>query len=242
MVCNKCVVTWFEVQKYRCHIQEYTQKPLVTWISLAGGAVGCTQCMPADFHVASKWWHHDSSATICHRQGSKWWYHVSFICHKLLQICITLSMVSVQMFQTLMPTACLVSVRTYGTHSENSLWHQRYCMSASTVLMFRFNSFYMEWMPMSVFIHSTVFPFTILRISDNGGLSCSWHVFHSLPAHLRQMDSIHHHCLQYTYGTTDTDSTHLSINCSRLISIYSKKLNHHPLVLFGQINQLVSYF
>jgi len=141
--------------------------------------------------------------------------------------------------------------------------------------------------PMSVLIHSTLLLFTILSISKNGGLSWSWHVFHSLPAHLRPMDPIHHHCLQYTYSTTDstlrpmdpldpihhhclqytysttgstlrpkdpihhhclqytystTDSTHLPINCSRLISIDSKKLNHHPLVLFGQINQLVSYF
>jgi len=132
-----------------------------------------------------------------------------------------------------------VSVRTYGTHSENTLWHQRYCRNTSTVIKF---TFILQGMhsPMSVLIHSTLLLFTILCISNNGGLSWSWHVFHLLPAHLRPMDPIHHHCLQYTYSTTD--STHLPKNCSRLISINSKKLNHQPLVLFGQINQPVSPF
>jgi len=61
-----------------------------------------------------------------------------------------------------------VLVGTYGTHSENTLWHQKYCRSSSTVMMFIFILHGMH-VPKSVLIHSTLLSFTILSISDKWG-------------------------------------------------------------------------
>ena len=199
---------------------------------------GCTQCIPANFHVASKWWHHDSlsATTICSRQRSKFYIMSHYLPHNAADMHHPQYGTNANVPDTYVNCFLGVSDRAYGTHSENTLWHQRSCMSASTVMMFILNSFYLGWMVQCLSSFTTLFfSFTILRISDNRGLSSSCIVFHSLPAHLKQMDPIHHHCLQYTYSHhhclqytySTTDSTPL------LSSVHIQNHRKHITTVFS---------
>jgi hypothetical protein len=79
----------------------------------------------------------------------------------------------------------------------------------------------------------------VFWISNNISLFQSWHVHHFAACPFERYRTIYHYCLSYASSTID--NTHQPVDFSRFTSLSSEKLDHGPLVLFGQLHHLVHH-
>ena len=184
----------------------------LTWISVVRVKSSVsTKCLTIFLWVCGLC-HISSTTTVCHGNTSP-----SIWCHCMNSVILTCRT----------PLVCQSMWDPVG----NCLMISRIHKITLTIITLIFNSTNREQtVGRPVQIYNILDSCNILQIIDNVSLSWSWHVCCSLPAHSKQTDPVPHHCLWYTCGTTD----------SRVISC-SEQLNHCPLILAGQIHQLVHH-
>jgi len=168
--------------------------------------------MPNDFLVAYGLCHIQSTTTVRHRNTSP-----SIWCHCMNSVILTCRT----------PLVCQSMWDPVG----NCLMISRIHKITLTIITLIFNSTQREQtVGHPVHTYNILDSCNILQIIDNVTLSWSWHVCCSLSASSKQTEPVQHQCFWNTCGT---------IGC-RVISC-SEKMNHCPLILAGQIHQLVHH-
>jgi hypothetical protein len=194
-------------QRHITSLEDACDLQLFTW-----DVVGCLHCVHAWFPIDTNWM--VTPCLVTHHSVSQ----VHIFITVLLQV---FQWFDVWCFLCLMSWVALGATQMTPCDIQDPVWWHAQCL-----LIWR--SIDKARIVQCLSLHVTLDVCSVLWMNDSVRLFVSWCVCHSLLAHSEHSEPVHSFRLWYTSGTM-----HLAISVSSLTSFHSKKLNCHPLVMFG---------